>query len=345
MDEAWPRVTPLECLELFRGLGAPHELETGPAFQARAIPGRDGVYVARSSSGAPCLLIRTTDIHDGAAQELVPRRLKYIDVSHGVECRVSVAGGEPEHGTYTIVECLSHDGGVQEYFVRLLALFVDDLRPGLGLDDIALAIGRLADLFTVLDEPARTSVQGLWAELFAIAESSDPALMLSCWRREGNERFDFSDGMCHLEVKSWRGGIRSHQFSLEQLEHPSASETIVLSVKVEPQTNGVTIADLVESIRDAAGRAVTEGLVLEERVAAALGSRTAEAVQRTFDAAVARTSVCGYWAEDIPRPSGPIPREVSGVRFVVDCSAVREVDYWPGSGLFGALEHLVVHES
>ena len=92
---------------------------------------------------------------------------------------------------------------------------------------------RLIELFRAMTTPSRKSVQGLWAELFLIAQSRQPTILVDAWHMLPEDRYDFAMDDQRIEVKSFSGSLRQHHFSLEQLQPPEGVKTLIASMLVE----------------------------------------------------------------------------------------------------------------
>src|SRR4029078_3598315 len=95
------------------------------------------------------------------------------------------------------------------------------------------AIATIVELFRSLQAPPRKSVQGLWSELFLIAEARHPTLLLRAWHATPGDRYDFNLGTARLEVKSVAGAVRHHHFSLAQLSPTGGTTALVASLFIE----------------------------------------------------------------------------------------------------------------
>jgi hypothetical protein len=86
---------------------------------------------------------------------------------------------------------------------------------------VGRALESLIELFRMLTIPPKESVQGLWGELYLMAQANDPVRLAGAWHARPEELFDFSEGAELLEVKSAAGYDREHHFSLDQLRRVS----------------------------------------------------------------------------------------------------------------------------
>ena len=166
-------------------------------------------------------------------------------------------------------------------------------------------------------QPPRKTVLGLWAELFLICQSRDPATLIRCWHAGPEDRFDFADGPQRIEAKAASSRLRIHTFALEQLHPPVGCTAIVASVIVERSAGGQTIADLLDEIRSAVG-APDLLIRLDSVVSQTMGSEWRQANTIAFDRQLAEDSLQFFDSRDIPSVSSNVPPEVTDVHFRVN---------------------------
>ena len=124
--------------------------------------------------------------------------------------------------------------------------------PSLGnsLDNkqITHTVNKFIELFKVLKEPPKKTLQGLWSELFLIYQSNNPKKLVKAWHTVPEEKYDFSLEKLRIEVKSSSTRNRTHHFSLGQLTAPSKCELFVASLFVEILAGGKSVEDLLNEI-------------------------------------------------------------------------------------------------
>src|SRR5260370_2332339 len=183
-------------------------------------------------------------------------------------------------------------------------------------DQISEAVQKLVDLFKRMADASRKALAGLWAELFLIARSSDPAFLLGAWHAIPEERFDFGHGIDRLDVKAASGGLRLHHFTLEQLRPAGHVRVLIASLLTERSEGGTSLNDLVDSIR--ARVADPDHLIrLDGVIAETLGQDWRAIQQNRFDLQEAIQSFRFIDAATIPSVANPTPPEVSAVHFFV----------------------------
>lgn len=292
-------------------------------FNAVPIPDYDQHRLARSSSGYPSVLLYSRDVETTSYS--TPVVLEHITVSYDQECRVTRPGLTAEEGRFTIVSC----GGpryLENYFLQVIAALIAAIGNTPSKQDVRQAVDAMIELFRSLSRPPKQSVQGLWAEVFLISKSTNPALMAEAWHAYTTETYDFASGEERIEVKSTSGRTRTHYFSLEQLRPPPGSRVVVASVFVERSGAGSTLNSLIANLRTRLTDRPDLILKIETLVGATLGAAVRHGMAEGFDLELARASLRIYAASAIPSFDGPLPDGVSEVRFRADLEEVDELD-------------------
>jgi hypothetical protein len=314
----------MDIVKLFKGLTLPPSNgDEHVRFSTTVIPGAERCRLAVDKAGMPCMLISSSDTSHVFSPPLV---LRHIQVQHGVLCRTSGQDGSIDETNYTIIQCVDRDESMREYFLRVMGSVATYLGHDPTPETVGAVVARLADLFHALTLPSRKSLQGLWAELFVIAQSRDVATMVRCWHSSNEEHFDFSDGTLRIEVKSAAGRIRCHHFSLTQLCPPSDAKVLIASIFVEPAGGGVSLDDLCAEVKAKLENSPELLLRLDQVVAATLGRDWRFGQKEKFDRQVARDTLAFYDAQSIPKVSPYLPSGVSDVRFKSDLSEVSIVE-------------------
>jgi hypothetical protein len=222
----------------------------------------------------------------------------------------------------------------------IAGFFVEMLGKSPASSAVSDAIRTIVELFRALQQPPRKAVQGLWAEVLLIAESSKPETLIRSWHVLPEDRYDFSSGADRLEVKSTGGAQRVHHFSLEQLRPPAGTTTLVASVRVERSGGGASLEELLAALRHRLTIQADLMLRVEVVVASTLGNSLRAGLRERFDLELARGSVALFDIVQIPTITGPIPREITDVRFRSDLTGLVSVQphvFKNGSQFFDAL--------
>ena len=308
--------------QLFESLVGPAPTASGHDLSAIAIPGAETHRLAKDAAGAPCLLIR----HARQVSSSGPIRLEHLLVSFNVPCTITLRGGAAESDTFTIVRCSTANTRLFPHFLRIIAPMVVALGPAPSQAALRRAISGLVDLFQALVSPGTKTIQGVWAELLLIRLSSNPSTLVSAWRRDPLEHFDFADGSQRLEVKSSNTRRREHHFSLIQLTPAAGAQVVIASVFVERAGGGTSLQKLFDETRSLVADDPIMAARFDAVFYASLGSGWADAMDESFDWELAVESVAFYAGESVPRVDNRNPQSVFEVRFRSDLGSITAVD-------------------
>lgn len=294
---------------------APATSET--ELSAVPLAGRRSDFLAKSTDGAPVFLLEDTS----TAAYTPGVTLRHLSVQFHATCRVHAPSG-PYDGQFAVIACDTDAPELYELFVRCVSVAVEALPVSAETKDIEASVRSLANLFRAMSAPGGREIAGLWAELFVIAQAIDTSSAVRAWHADTFERFDFSWSGGVLEVKATQGGVRVHEFSLEQIAVPSVGQGFVVSLLLQQLTNGVGVMDLAARI-DASLRGASD---LRQRlwsnIAAALGSEFTEKLDRRYDLNFAERHAMIFKMTDVPAPDQPSDPRVAGVRFRSDLTGV-----------------------
>jgi len=306
-----------DLYKLFADLPGPSATD---AFVAIKTPAHPSLRIGRSPRGTPVLLVR---LQKGTRSFLPGTHLANLSADYSVPCTIEVKGTGKEDGVFAIVEYTGQDVALRNYFFMVGASLLGALPDNPTPVSVRNVVTKFVDLFSLLAQASRNSVQGLWAELFLIASACDPRKALDCWHRDSSERYDFSLGSDRIEAKSYSGARREHHFALEQLRHSPDLNVIICSMNVRPSGGGTSIGDLRDKIiRSLAGN--SERIFhLEEQISACLGAGLPLALSQSFDAEVAHDSLGWFEAKSIPAVSR-VSEFVSNVHFISDLTSAPQ---------------------
>ncbi len=327
----------LRLTAIFETLPFPKSDDRLPAFSTFVL--ESGPHrIGKDIHGAPALLVATTST--GLRSRPAPIELEHVQVMYQVGCLLWHSPASSEEATFTLVRCRSADRPLREYFLNV----VEGILPLLGSsppeERVREIVDAIAELFRSLMMPPKKSVQGLWAELFLMAEAADSRALAAAWHVAPGEPYDFSASTQRIEVKSAAGQERKHHFTLVQLHPPRGARLVVASVFAEWAGGGVSLGELLNRVRARVGREPDLLLRIEQVVAASLGQSWRKALDHRFDWERAQDSLLFYSAESIPSIDPKVPTGVSDVRFMSDLTntmpvglaTLREAD-----GLFRAV--------
>ena len=327
----------LNLIELFQSVDSMDTIDDEDRFSAILIPDYEPHRLGKDAQGRPLLLISIIDVRSQRQRD--PLVLEHLTVMYNQNCRVSRSDGTFEDRRFTFVCCTAEDSTLHTYFLRVASTILISLKNHPTQSDVAHAMDRLIELFRAMARPSRKSVQGLWAELFLIAQSRQPTILVNAWHTLPEDRYDFAMSDQRIEVKSFSGNIRQHHFSLEQLHPPRGIKTLIASMLVESSQAGESIADLREKIQPHLGGDSDLLLNLDKVIALTLGDGWQQADEACFDQRLAEESLAFYETAAIPSVNPNLPSGVSGVRFQSDLTGIPTVEialYDAEDGLFQA---------
>ena len=269
-------------------------------------------WISRGSHGGPLVLVKLS-FRDSAPP--APVEIRNLRVAYRARCRIEERG-RSETGTYALVECRSEEPELQRQFLEVGIVLLEALTASPTELRLERLVEELIELFRSVGMPGRSTVEGLWGELFLLVSARSPQTLLPAWHNEPSERFDFASGLERLEVKTCMGARRLHQFSLEQTRTPGLAVAVV-SIRVEPVGAGQTVRELADEL---AVRLERPELLLKlyRVIYSTLGKDWGQARLDRFDRIRALESVRYYVASNIPSVSEDMPPQVSQVRFASD---------------------------
>ena len=327
----------LNLIELFQSLKSTATVYGSNQFSTTLIPGYEQHRLGKDAQGSPLLLISVLDAP--SQRQPAPIVLEHLTVMYNQNCRVSRPNNTLEEGQFTVVRCTGEDTTLQAYFLRVASAILIVLKNRPTQSDIAHAMNQLIELFRAMAKPSRKSVQGLWAELFLIAQSKQPAILVKAWHTLPEDRYDFAMDDQRIEVKSFSGNIRQHHFSLEQLHPPEGVKTLVASVFVERLQAGKSIIDLRKKIQSCLGDDPNSLLHMDTVIALTLGNDWHQAAEACFDQRLAKEALAFYEASTIPSVNPNLPPSVSRVHFQSNLTGIPTIEisrYNAEGGLFQA---------
>lgn len=256
------------------------------------------------------------------AHSLILRHAQVVDVQN--------ATGEISRGQYSLLTCTSPNVGVQRVFIDSVEAMVSSLPSPIAAVELSEELEHLFELFEGMSNPSEQSAIGLWGELFFIAESDCPERLAQAWHVDNLDVLDFVDGDNRYEVKTTRKEDRVHSVSERQVRQVPGTHGYLISIQTGPAATGTCIEDLLAKIE---GRVLDSNLKARVRTlaVAALGSDWPEGRLLRFDEAMARATIASYPFETLPTLAGPIPPEISGIRYSLSLEALSAPSKFPPS--------------
>lgn len=242
---------------------------------------------------------------------------------------------------YTVISLKTNREDYIEYFLNVVCLIIEGIGDTPTQHELLNEIQKLVELFRHLSVPPTNTLQGLWAELFVIEQSSNPSYLIKSWHKKTTDIFDFNDGIDKLEVKSTSRINRIHKFSHNQLIPNEGSNVIIASVCVQQSGQGKTIFDLKNDI-DSKLDSIELRFLLADMISKTLGVDFEKAGDYSFDYSLACDSYRKYNIKDIPSlDNNSIPEEISNIHYECDLSKVHSIDVladvFPNSELIKSL--------
>lgn len=301
-----------------------------------ALPVNDFSFakIAKSIDNYPVILL--SSLNDGTYLTNKNIRLKYIELRHNQECKVS-ENNKIKHHNFTVIVFNSDLPYLQNYFLGVAETLIKSLSQKPSQKEILVAFNNFIDIFRAMSEVPKKSVQGLWAELFVIERSLNRKVLLDFWHNNPNEKFDFNAGEEKLEVKSNSSLERIHIFSSEQLNPSNDNQVIIASLFTKQKSTGLSINDLIKSISSNIDSDQHKDKIYQ-LVSKTLGNSIEQSIKIKFDYDFAVNSLRFYRHQDISKIEKiSIPDKVSEVKYRSDLSGINSIipnELSFGNGLF-----------
>lgn len=247
-------------------------------------------------------------------------RLANLHVTNRTRCRIRESGNVRVLD-FAVVECVSPEKTVQATFIDVLEWLLPDDQE-VSVDELREVVSTLVLLFSAGPRIARTSVIGLWGELFLMDHSLSIDALATAWHRSPMDRWDFSRPGLRVEVKT-TVGARRHHFSLEQLMPPADVDLYVVSILTEESGSGTTLEEMLQRIALRIGSSELRSKVVSTALSS-LGDSWQEGKRIGFDEELAAQTLRLLDGRDIPKVAIP-PVEVTGVSFISDVEDVLDV--------------------
>ena len=302
----------VDILPVFAALTpSPHEGTSIVSYFALRVADSSRNYIAKSQQGHPVLVIETCPPTGGFPASL---KLENLTVRHGYAGTIATPEGVVT-GVFSIVECRVTDNALVDSFFRLASHLLNSFPELPEPRSVAIEVRKLVQIFQALRQPPVKSIQGLWAELFVLANSPDLSKWAAAWHDDPMERYDFAMQSLRVEVKSSGSRMRRHRFSHEQLHPPSGIELWIASVFVERSVAGSNCLELLRRIQSRLAGDIS--FEVESKLIKILGTDYAKAREFTFDDELARDSLAFIPVNAVPRIPDELPDGISELRYTV----------------------------
>ncbi|VTY02507.1 Uncharacterised protein [Prevotella melaninogenica] len=267
-----------------------------------------------------------------------PIRLKAISVDFSQLCTLKDAGGETLTKKYTIIVLNSLEADLQSYFLEVFAMVLNKFSSTPSVSLLKAEISKVAKIFMMPPSFSAVVIQGLWAELFVIANAKSPEDLAKAWHVTAEDKYDFNDGKDKIEVKSTSNLDRVHTFALEQLNPNAGSELAIASVITVRSGQGVNVFDILDTISQR-GLSIEQMSKIQEIAYLTIGPHLEEAKKIKYDFTLALNSYMKFDYRDVPSiKSEHVPSDVTSVHFASCLKDVEPIDLSAtNSGLLKAM--------
>jgi hypothetical protein len=278
--------------------------------------------IGLSKENLPLFFIKC---EDETYEKTLDYNLESISIQFNQKCQLVSKDKKVPVGVYTIIALKTDSIDLQEYFLNILYFVLLKLPAIAKLKELKIEVEKLMSLFNKFSKLPTKTIQGLWAELLVIEQSSNPEYLIKAWHFSPTDKFDFNDGIDKIEVKSTAKSRRIHNFSLEQLNPNKNSKLIISSVFAVETGKGKTIFDLVQLIDD---KVKNKEIVfrINEVLLDTLGRDFEKSFEHCFDYQLAVDSLAFFESELVPKIDAlSIKQEISNIHFDCDLSKIEEL--------------------
>ncbi|GAB1404923.1 hypothetical protein MASR1M74_21020 [Lentimicrobium sp.] len=326
----------MNLIDLYDSLSLPEN--DGKVFNAIPIPEYPNFRVAIDFEGNAVLLLSVSKrIKDLSLKNF---RLKYLQLEQNLECKI-YENDSFKLQTFTVITFRCSDRNLQEYFLRISESLVKTVGQNPTQQQVINSLKKFVEVFKTLTDSPTNTVNGLWAELFLIENSSKPKELINYWHNLPEEKFDFNAGTERIEVKSSSNFERRHIFSAEQLNPPSDTQVLIASVFLKQHNSGNSIQYLIDRISEKIDYDFETVEKLNTIVFRTLGSSLEHSIGVKFDYDIAQQSLRFYRHQDIDKiEEVHIPNNVSEVKYKSDLTSIKPIELnklKERKGLFNAI--------
>ena len=277
-----------------------------------------------TQEGFPMFFVRTN-----SSVSFVQNIIREIlSVEYNVSCKLIDDDGNEQEDTFSIITLRSLDSPLQSYFVEIFTMMLHKLQPIPSNRELSVEVENLIAIFDALSSPPKKKIQGLWAELLVIEQSTQPETLVNAWHSSPSAKYDFTMGKDKIEVKSTSSEERIHKFALDQLNPSQNSNLLIASTVVResgPAAEGISVKGLYNKIRERVN-AVDCQLRLFTIIAETIGNDIAKLESIYYDYTTATDFLEFYDYHGVPSiPKEIVPPLVSEVRFSSNLTGLMDV--------------------
>ena len=312
----------MSLLDVFLQLEIPHT-ENSKLFNATVLNNFPFAKIGVNYVGFPVLLVSSKFDQTHLSQKNI--KLKYIELTHNLECKISEKGIS-KIDNYAVIVFKSDEKILQNYFFGIAHSLLNSLSKRPTQKEVSETFKNFIEIFRSLTETPTKTIQGLWAEIILIEQSKNPETLINYWHNLPEEKFDFNADSEKIEVKSSSNLERVHIFTAEQLNPTNNSQVIIASIFTKQVSNGINVLELLEKIENR----ITESELKEKIyriVSKTLGNTFEQTTKIKYDYDLAKNSLCFYRHQDISKVERiNIPERVSEVKFKSDLTNIKPID-------------------
>lgn len=277
-----------------------------------------------TQEGFPMFFVRTSPSVT-SVQNIIR---EILSVEYNVSCKLIDDSGNVQEDVFSIITLRSPDVPLQSYFLEIFTLMLHKLQPTPSNRDLSIEVENLIAIFDALTNPPKKKIQGLWAELLVIEQSTNPEILINAWHSSPSAKYDFTLGKDKIEVKSTSAEERVHKFSLDQLNPSMNSNLLIASTIVResgPAAEGLSVKGLYDKLRERVSDIDCQ-LRLYTVISETIGNDFAKLDSVYFDYTTAVDYLEFYDYHDIPSiPKDVVPTLVSEVRFSSNLNGLMDV--------------------
>jgi hypothetical protein len=326
----------MNLIDLYDSLSLPEN--DVKVFNAIPIPEYPNFRVAIDFEGNAVLLLSVSKrIKDLSLKNF---RLKYLQLEQNIECKIYESDSFKLQ-TFTVITFRCSDRNLQEYFLRISESLVKTVGQNPTQQQVIDSLKKFVEVFKTLTDSPTNTVNGLWAELFLIENSTNPKELINYWHNIPEEKFDFNAGTERIEVKSSSTFERKHIFSAEQLNPPTDTQVLIASIFLKQHNSGNSIQHLIDRISEKIDYEFETVEKLNTIVFRTLGSSLEHSIGVKFDYEIAQQSLRFYRYQDIDKiEEVHIPNNVSEVKYKSDLTSIKAIELnklKERKGLFNAI--------
>ncbi len=292
------------------------DFEAEGYYPVRKLPLSPDHKIGVSEEGYPMFFVKCK-----GECKFIDMNLELISVMFNRDCNISEEGCLATE-KHTIILLKTDSLDLKYYFISVVELVLQQFESVPTHKELKTEIDKMIDLFKSISSTPKRTIQGLWAELLLIEQSSDPEYMIRSWHSHPDDKFDFNDSNSKIEVKSTSSARRIHSFALEQLHPNEHAQLLIASIHTIQTGIGLSIIDLRDTIINRVSDLQIQ-IKLNEIILSTLGRNFESVSDVYFDYQNGIDTLALYSHTDIPVINkDDIPESISEVHFKVDLSNI-----------------------